>query len=196
MIPVAPVPEPASFDETARRPGNAWVAEHPGARRPRDYWSRFRGILADGFANRCGYSAMHEPVGTVDHFRSIATDPQLTYEWTNYRFASPWLNSSKGSSEVLDPYEVGEGWFEVLLPSLQLVLTEKIPAEIRGRAEATLRRLPIEHDERILKQRRRWYQHYLDGKLSFEGLSDNAPLIAAAVRKQLAEGDPRLREGT
>ena len=195
MIPVAPVPEPASFDEAARKPGNAWLAQHPGMRRPRDYWSRFRGILADGFANRCGYSAMHEPVGTVDHYRSYTTDPHLTYEWTNHRFASQWLNSSKGSGEVLDPYEIGEGWFEILLPSLQLVPTDKIPLEVRTRAEATFRRLPLGHDERIVKQRRRWYQQYQDGKLSLEGLSDNAPLIAAAVRKQIAERDQNNREG-
>jgi hypothetical protein len=195
VIPVAPVAEPASLDEAARKPGNAWLAQHPGTRRPRDYWSRFRGILAEGFANRCGYSAMHEPVGTVDHFRSYTTDPQLTYEWANYRFASQWLNSSKGSGEVLDPYEIEEGWFEILLPSLQLVLTDKIPPAVRARAEATLKRLPIEHDERIVKQRRRWYQQYQEGKLSLEGLSDNAPLIAAAVRKQLSARDQSHRDG-
>jgi hypothetical protein len=29
-----------------------------------------------------------------------------------------------------------------------------------------------------------WYQSYLDGKLSIEGLDQFAPLIARAIRKQ------------
>jgi hypothetical protein len=48
MIPVAPVPEPSGFDERARRPGNARLAENPRAARPRDLWSPFRDALAEG----------------------------------------------------------------------------------------------------------------------------------------------------
>lgn len=44
---------------------------------------------------RCGYSAMFEPVGTVDHFVSVDEDMQLAYDWGNYRYASGWINSSK-----------------------------------------------------------------------------------------------------
>lgn len=185
MIPIARVPEPSGFDERARRPGNAWLAENPGAERPRDYWSPFRAVLAEGFAERCGYTAMHEPSGTVDHFRSYKTNPELAYEWSNYRYAAQWINSAKKKGEVLDPYEVGDGWFEVLLPSLQLVATERVPPEHRALVERTLKQLPIAHDERVLKQRRTWYKLYQEGNLSLEGLRKMAPLIAAAVEKTL-----------
>lgn len=186
MIPVAPVPEPAGFDERARRPGNAWLAANPGAARPRDLWSPFRAVLEEGFANRCGYTAMHHAVGTIDHLRSYKTNPELTYEWSNFRYAAAWINSAKKTSEVLDPYEVGEGWFEVLLPSLQLVATDKVPPERRAIVERTLKQLPIAHDERVLKQRRVWLKMYQEGKLSLEGLRAMAPLIAAAEEKRLA----------
>jgi hypothetical protein len=185
MIPVAPVPEPSSFDARARRPGNAWLLEHPHARRPRNYWSPFRSLLEEGFKHRCGYSAMREPNGTVDHFHNFKDHPALTYEWGNYRYASSWLNSIKKTRTILDPYEIEHGWFEVLLPSLQLVLTDKVPPAMRPRAEATLKVLPLSHDERVLKQRRGWYEMYRARKLSLEGLRDVAPLIAAAVEKQL-----------
>jgi hypothetical protein len=138
----------------------------------------------EGFKNRCGYTAMWDLNGTVDHFRSIKRDRSLAYEWSNYRYASQWLNSSKRAGEVLDPHEVGEGWFEILLPSLQLVMTSKVPQEARALVEATLRALPIVHDERILRQRRAWYAEYQAGRLSLEGLRVMAPLIAAAVEKQ------------
>lgn len=184
MIPVTPVAEPEQFDELARKPGNEWLAANPQAHRPRDYWSPFREALAQGFANRCGYSAMLEPSGTIDHFCSFHQDRTLAYEWSNYRYASSWLNSSKKTKDVLDPYEVGEGWFEVHLPSLQLRLTDKIPPEIRSRAEAMLERFPIRDDERILKQRRTWLTMYRKGKLTLDGLREVAPLIAAAVERE------------
>lgn len=112
----APLTEPAGFDERCRRPGNAWLAANPTSRRPRDYWSPFKPALADGQRNLCAYSAMWEPVGTVDHF-----DPghDLAYEWSNYRFAAQWINSSKKRESVLDPFLVENGWFRLLLPSLQ-----------------------------------------------------------------------------
>ena len=49
VIRFEPVPEPAEFHERARVPGAAWLANHPDAKRPRDYWSPFKGALAEGF---------------------------------------------------------------------------------------------------------------------------------------------------
>lgn len=122
--------------------------------------------------------------GTVDHFESWDSAPHLAYEWNNLRYCSQWLNSAKRGSRVLDPFEIGEGWFEILLPSLQLVITEAVPPAHRALAEETLRRLPIASDERVIRQRRHWYRLYQEGHLSFEGLRRAAPLIAAAVEKQ------------
>lgn len=93
-----------------------------------DYWSKFKSDLADGFNNLCGYSVMYEPVGSVDHFLSCENHRHLAYEWSNYRFISGWINSSKGTldNQFLDPFEVEDDWFEILLPSLQLVMTTPI----------------------------------------------------------------------
>lgn len=188
MIPVARVTEPPDFDAQVRQPGQQWLLRNPHVERPRDLWSPFRARLMEGFQKRCGYTAMWDLNGTVDHFRSVKRDRSLAYEWSNYRYASQWLNSSKRAGEVLDPYEVGAGWFEVLLPSLQLVMTPKVPPELRPLVEATLRTLPLVHDERVLRQRRAWYAEYQAGRLSLEGLRVMAPLIAAAVEKQTAVG--------
>lgn len=131
---------------------------------------------------------MYEPVGTVDHYQSCGNHPHLAYEWSNYRYLSGWINSSKGTQDekVLDPFQVRDGWFEILLPSLQLVLTDAVPQEELYRARFTLERLHLQDDERIIRQRQQWYQTYRDGKLSLEGLANFAPLIARAVSEQLA----------
>jgi len=132
---------------------------------------------------------MYEPVGTVDHYQSCENHPRLAYEWSNYRYLSGWINSSKGTQDkkVLDPFQVKDNWLEILLPSLQLVLTVAVPQEELPRAGFTLERLHLRDDERIIRQRQQWYQMYQDGKLSLECLADVAPLIARAVSEQLAQ---------
>ena len=116
---------------------------------------------------------------------SILEDRNLAYEWANYRYASHWINSSKHGAKVLDPFEVEDGWFEILLPSLQLVLTDRVPAKRRDLAERTLERLNLRDDERVVRQRREWYRMYEAGELSLEGLRKKAPLIARAVETHL-----------
>jgi hypothetical protein len=191
MIPVAPVPEPADFDRKARVLGQAWLAAHPDAKRPRDLWSPFRPVLEEGFGRRCGYAAMLDPTGgTVDHYLSCDTHRHLAYEWSNYRFVSGTLNSSKRTADdaVLDPYEVQDGWFEILLPSLQMRTTNAVPPPLRAKADYTLTRLKLRDGERVIRWRQSWYELYKNGQLTLEGLREVAPLIAAAVDRIIAKG--------
>ena len=184
MIRFDPIPEPEDFDATARVRGTAWLADHPAAKRPMDYWTPFKGVLAEGFRHLCAYSAMYEPVGTVDHFVSWHEDRSLAYEWRNYRYSAGWINASKQktrAAELLDPFEIEEGWFEILLPSLQLRVSDTIPAELRERAESVVKRLHLRNDERVMRQRREWYRMFESGELSLCGLEKKAPLIAAAL---------------
>ncbi len=187
MIGFEPVPEPVDFQDRGRAPGTAWLAAHPDARRPRDYWTPFRGALASGFRDLCAYSAMFEPVGTVDHFVSWHEDRSRAYDWENYRYCSGWINASKQkalSADLIDPFEIGDGWFEILLPSLQLRVSDTIPDEFRKRAEYTLKRLHLRDDERVLRQRQEWCRMYQSGELTLDALKKKAPLIAMAIEEQ------------
>ncbi len=184
MIRFARVSEPADFDQKARVPGNAWLAAHPHDERPMDFWTPFKGTLAQGFWNLCAYSAMYEPVGTVDHFVSCHEDRSKAYEWENYRYCAAWINSSKTNvpaGDLLDPFDIENGWFELHLPSLQLRVSDTIPEELRVRAEYVLDRLHLRDDERVIRQRREWYRMFQCGELSQHGLEGKAPLIAAAI---------------
>lgn len=188
MIPVPnPIPEPIEFDAWCRQKGSKWIEKNGRTvGRPPDYWSPFRFSLAQGFSERCGYGAMWISSGTVDHHVSVHEDVSLAYEWSNYRYVEAWINSSKNRTEasaLLDPFEVGEGWFRVELPSLQLVLTDKVPLEFRAKAERTLVSLPIQHDERILRNRRAWLEVYEQGA-PLEIIREKAPLIAEAIERE------------
>jgi hypothetical protein len=192
MIHFDPPPEPPDFKALVEQPGKKWLATHPSGR-PRDYWSRVKDALAEGFRYLCAYGAMFEPVGTVDHFVSCSEDRSRAYDWSNYRYAAAWINSSKqdlSSEQLLDPFQVMDGWFRVLLPSLQLVPTDKIPPKERARAEFMIERLHLRDDERIIRQRREWYPMYQERELTLEGLRKKAPLIARAVEEQLAQQHP------
>jgi hypothetical protein len=144
--------------------------------------------LAKGFSERCGYGAMYIAAsdGTVDHYRSTTNRRELSYVWSNYRYVSAGVNASKQAADecVLDPYEVGEGWFEVIVPSMQLCLTERVPQAQRARAAYTLQRLKLGNGEKFIRQRAAWFRMYTEGKLSLEGLDQVAPLIADAIRRQ------------
>ena len=186
MIHFELAPEPQHFDETVRQQGLQWLESHPEPQKPTPYWNAIKPDLADAFGQLCGYSAMYEPVGTVDHFLSIKYHRTQTYEWSNYRFSSGWINSSKQNADqtVLDPFEVEDGWFQLLLPSLQLKLSDTVPVQYRAKAQYTLKRLHLRDDERVIRQRREWYRMYQDGSLNLDGLRSKAPLIARAIERE------------
>lgn len=113
------------------------------------------------------------------------------YFYSIFQSVTGWINSSNRTANdaVLDPCQVEDGWFEILLPSLQLVLTDAVPDHEKNRAEYTLNRLHLRDDERVIRQRREWYRMYQDGELTIDGLERKAPLIARAIRKQQVAGD-------
>ena len=187
MIPVARVKKPRGFDAEVKVPGDAWLAINPAAARPPALWAPYTARLSEAFSNLCGYAAMHDPTGgTVDHFLSFKHHRRLAFEWSNYRFASGPLNSSKRDADdaVLDPFDVGVGWFEIILPSLQMRVTDAVPDEYRAKAEFTLTRLKLRDGERVIRWRRSWYRMYTGGQLTLDGLRSVAPLLAAAVEAQ------------
>lgn len=188
MIPVAnPITEPAEFDAKCRKAGAAWLLANPNAKRPKSLWTDFNKDLREGFSCRCGFQGIFLSSGTVDHFESWSKNKELAYEWSNFRFVEGWLNSSKNgklTENIMDPFHVGEGWFEILLPSLQLNVSDHIPPEHKAKAESTLSTLPIRDDERAVQTRRAWMKLYEDGDITLSGLDTMFPLLAAAIRKR------------
>lgn len=188
MIRVERVDEPDNFEEECRQPGKRWLTEHPGGD-PHDHplWKNVRGELREAFRGRCGFLGHWIHRGTVDHWASVSNHPELAYEWNNYRYVAGEINSAKKprwDGKLLDPFEIDGDWFELQLPSLQLVLVAQIPDDIRKRAEFTLEKLHLRDGEEVIRTRREWLKQYEDRKLSLAGLYDFAPLIARAVAKR------------
>jgi hypothetical protein len=190
----SPIPEPAPFDTSCRQAGRQWLQlrhqnQQPLPDRPRDFWSPFRPDLRRGFGGRCGYYAMYIHDGQVDHLVSWNTcrtnnTPELAYEWDNFRFVDGALNSSKRTldGQLLDPFEVGDDWFELELPSL-LLRPVSVPADRQDAARLTLERLELDQGLRVLELRWEWYDKHQRGLLTLDGLRAVAPLLARAVER-------------
>jgi hypothetical protein len=197
VIPVPnPIAEPLDFDRNCRLPGNDWLAANPTTKSKSfpAHWARFEADLETAFAFRCGWWAMRIQSGTVDHYfsKNGPANRHLVYEWSNYRHAAPTLNSSKQDldDQVLDPFEVQPGWFEVLLPFMLLVRTALVPAHLQAKADFTLQRLKLDKGPKVRRNRRRYYGDYKNQKLTPHGLQDYAPLVAEAVARWEASGHP------
>lgn len=183
-------PEPATFDQDVRQPGKTWLAAHPEQKNFPDYWTKCSDDLAAAFRDLCAYTAMYIEDGTTDHYLSKNVDGNrhLVYEWSNYRYACRRVNGAKGNydDKILDPFEVkDDGWFEVLLPSLQLVRTDRVPAELQAKVDFTLQQLRLVNHRKIINRRKKFLRLYNEGKLTLNGLRELAPLVAAAVERQV-----------
>ena len=186
--------EPPEFAERCRKRGRRWLRNNPGYDgRPCDYWSEFEPQLREAFRRLCGYCAMKIMKGNVDHFVPVSIlkrrkEDRRAYDWDNFRYVEGVLNQKKGNCIVLDPFEVHDDWFQLLLPSMQLVLTDKVPRRLRKRAELTLKRVGLGHSEVVVRYRQEWFEMYRERKLTLEGLREVAPQIARAVEEDLAKG--------
>lgn len=210
MIPVPKLTEdnqPGQFEKNCREPGNGWLEAYPD-KDPHvrsDLWSQFKPDLAKHFSYRCGWLGTSiEMEGVVEHYLSCGNRKdeskksipsphrRLAFEWTNYRYASGVVNSRKGNHDdaVLDPCEVEASWFEVTLHGFQLLMTDAIPEEQRAKAEFTLKELELRNGHHARMARWRWYERYWNkGTPHLHLLENDAPLVAAAVRKAQANGE-------
>jgi hypothetical protein len=193
MIRVKRHPEPPTFNAKCRKRGRAWLAANSVYERPKDFWSQFEPELRTAFDDMCGYCAMVVMKAQVDHFIPVAElkrrgQDQQAYEWNNFRYGEGILNQRKSAHLVLDPFKVKDDWFDLLLPSLQLVLTSKVPNAKRKLAEFTLDRLGLKNSEVVVRYRELWFRMYRQRKLTINGLVKVAPVIARAVARDLKLG--------
>ncbi len=202
MIRVTPQLEPEGFDEHVRKKGAEWLEAsvvNPTKERPIAYWTQWEPCapaVAQMFAERCGYLAtvLTPGCGHVDHFVSWKSCKEqnkhhLAYEWTNYRWLHPQLNSSKQGVELVDPFEVEDEWFDLEIFTLNLVVHwDKIQdAAVRGRVKATVERLGLIDGARAIKLREGALQLYQKG-LRIEAVEGLAPLVGRALRRLIDAG--------
>ncbi len=153
--------------------------------RPREFKSTLQKVRIPADAQVDHYLSKHHP----DPARRRAQRP-LAYEWSNLRYGDASVNSRKGNHDeaVLDPYEVGEGWF-ALDGALELTITEACPPAERGRAAFTIKTLGLSKGRVAKRLRQHFLDRYerevkngMDPVSALSQLDSDAPLLADYLR--------------
>ena len=217
MIPVRPAEEPPDFEAQVREPGRRAVAELVGETSPRSagrrfaqvaesreeipaskfppYWRQALGDLLERYDRICSYLCLYIPRGvgapSVDHMIAKSTRWDHVYEWANYRLACSLMNARKDAiASVLDPFEIGDGWFALELVEFQVVPGEALPPDVLTSVEATIERLRL-NDLECCEARLEFAENYRNGAIRIDYLTRHAPFVARELRRQgqLRDGD-------
>ena len=188
MIPVTPKPEPAIFDKKVRQPGLAFLKSRTPGQKLKTCWLACLDDLWTLHGGICAYMCtyIHRATGgsTLEHMVPKSPHVSLAYEWSNYRLACARLNSRKRDYEdVLDPFEVEDGWFGIAFPACVVLPGKKLPATRRVEFDRTVRRLKL-NDPHCLVERTQYFDNYRLGDITFRFLERNAPFIARELDRQ------------
>jgi uncharacterized protein (TIGR02646 family) len=186
VLKVEPRPEPERFNADVREPGRRALAED---RDPLpDHWRNCLPYLSREYDGVCAYSCFYIPLVTgarsVEHFAPKSTHPDLAYEWSNYRLVCARMNSRKGNrGEVLDPFEIGEDWFELEFVCMQVRPAPHLPKAIMRRVEATINRLKL-NDTESCDARATSYEEWTHGHCDDSLMERHAPFIYREAVRQ------------
>ncbi|OUO49681.1 hypothetical protein B5F76_13440 [Desulfovibrio sp. An276] len=195
MIPVTPQPEPEDFDTKVRQKGLRWLAEHdiditdplPSRTKLPPYWRACLDELHSRYGGVCAYLAVffeRTTGGTVEHFCPKSLRPDFAYEWCNYRLACSAINSRKKSfTDVLDPFEVKDGWFCLELVSGHIFPNPQLPASLQQKIQATIDRLKLDSSANN-EMRAKHYQFYCKGEVTKAFLKKYSPFVWKEAARQ------------
>lgn len=190
-------PEYSNFDKQVRQRGQRFLNSCPRPTRKQfkghNYWAGALDDLRAAYNRLCAYTTRELVyTGSVDHFRPKSKYPHLAYEWDNYRFARQTINSRKGESEdVIDPFNVRDGWFTLDMPSCLIKPGHNIAKNIQDAVKATIDVLGLNSDDRLVDERCGLLVSLADGEITLEYLDRHCPFLSAEVRRQQAHGSLR-----
>ena len=107
----------------------------------------------------------------------------LVYEWSNYRLACRRMNGKKRDADVLDPFEIGDGWFALDLVAFQVVPGHGLSADVRTQVVETIETLDLS-DDYCCKLRAEYAQDYWAGEIELPYLRRRAPFVAKELERQ------------
>lgn len=196
MIHVDKKPEPSTFDANVRQKGLKFFIKKgidpssplpPNTKLP-THWRDCLDDLHDSYQGTCAYLCVFIERVTggmsVDHFIPKSKQPDLAYEWDNYRLACSTMNSRKGSYEdVLDPFKVEDGWFHLELITGHIFPNPDLPNETRIRIKKTIERLKLD-EPRIRNIRTEYFQECCNGDYPWDYLKKRSPFVWYEAHRQ------------
>ncbi len=194
--------EPDDFDDKVRQKGIKFLTNTPLPSSKQwgshSYWTDVKGTLYDLYDGICSYCCTWiSPKGNehVDHYVPKSKNPSLAYEWSNYRLSSGRINGIKREFDVLDPFEIKDGWFAIDFDTLKVKAGDDAPDHMRQAVESSIERLKLNDLNTTIKDRQHWLNLYIKKKDStaLEILQRHAPFIAAELKRQKLEEEIKNR---
>lgn len=180
------------FDASVRQPGLAWL-RNQGLRpknwdRGSEIWRRCLDDLHREYAGICAYLGIYiEPVTgarSVDHFVPKSIDPNLVFEWSNYRLACMTMNSRKKDRAVpLDPFRLSRQTFHLELVTGRIFPNPGRSAALQKKAQTMIVMLGLD-DSECRNLRATWWNRYLIGRIDAMFLRESAPFVHAEALRQ------------
>jgi hypothetical protein len=204
MIHVVKRKQPARFSSEVEVLGQAWLAANPvkkkGEKLP-PLWQKCLPELRQSYKGICAYFCIYVRPATgassADHFIAKSSNRALAYSWDNYRFACSRMNARKNdASDVLDPFTILDGWFELYFPTMQVRPAKNLSAATLQAVRSTIRRLKLNSHECCQECEEYWNDYYQNG-LAIDRLFRYAPFIALeAVRQNLLHSNDLITSST
>lgn len=120
--------------------------------------------------------------GAVEHFAPKSALSGRAYEWNNYRLATDKMNSRKGVfDDVLDPFEIEEGWFRLELITGRIYPNGLLPEQ--HAVQSTIARLKLD-DGKCSAVRRAWLEDYVKGDISAVFMKRKFPCVWYVANRQ------------
>ncbi len=192
MIPVKLQPEPKNFDEQVRKPGNDFLKQtsKPISEdwKGKEYWQKALPEARAVYKGICAYSALWIPHSTgnhsIDHFVPKSLNPQLAYEWDNFRYVAARFNSRKGKRAILDPFSLELDWFILNFGTFFVHPNPLLTESQKNKVRQTIDYLQLNGDDEMVAEREAYYKYYKSGDISLTHLEKMAPFIAYEMKRQ------------
>lgn len=187
MIKINLKPKPKDFDLKVKKPGQDFLKKVPRPRgkqwKNKDFWCLAIPDMMKAYKSICAYSSLwikpDQP--TIDHYVSRDTNPQLAYEWSNFRLARWRINTSKRNyTDVLDPFKIGKDWFELDFTTFAIRPNPKLKKTEKESVSKTIERLKLDSSD-YREAREAWFNAFKD---DISKLEEKSPFIAYEIRRQ------------
>jgi uncharacterized protein (TIGR02646 family) len=198
MIPVEEKPEPADFAVNVRGPGQEFLRrisrptkKQYGEEKTR-YWVNAREDLFRAYSGVCAYCAQFVLLKdmTVDHYVPKCADPNLAYEWSNYRLSRKKLNNYKDNSlHVMDPFKIKYDWFSINFANFLVKPLSGLPSYLEGHVQTTIDILHLNEDYDLVRERSRVVVEYSLDVYPMAHLEKRYPFIAYELKRQGLEDE-------
>ncbi len=190
MIPVSLKSEYPEFDAQVRQPGKTFLEATPSPTsaqfKRKNYWTRSLAELHAAYSGICAYTSMYLPDrGSVDHYWPKTAYPELAYEWSNFRLANGRINSTKGNSlDVLDPFDIGDDWFCLDIPSCLIRANAELGRAVTLRINRTINSLRLNSDDTHVQERCNILIALAKGDVMYQFLEQRYPFLAREIDRQ------------